>query len=132
MSIKRKFGLLAAKPIRTDKLWIVFAVLLLAAFSLLIQIRWSPAIQKVHVDGTFFGYGGARILDGDLLYRDFWDHKPPGIFYLNALAFLLMGTDAWSLWYLALFWTFAVAVSFYLFLRQFISNPRIPVSLLAG
>jgi hypothetical protein len=122
MSIKRKFVLHAAKPIWTNRLWIVFAILLLATLSLLIQIRWSPAIRKVHVDGTFFGYGGARILDGDLLYRDVWDHKPPGIFYLNALAFLLMGTDAWSLWYLSLFWTFAIAVSFYLFLRRLVHH----------
>jgi 4-amino-4-deoxy-L-arabinose transferase-like glycosyltransferase len=120
MSIKRMSSLHAANPIWINRLWIIFAILLLAAFSLFIQIRWSPAIQKVHVDGTFFGYGGARILDGDLPYVDFWDHKPPGIFYLNALAFWLMGTDAWSLWYLALFWTFAVALSFYLFLRRLI------------
>ena len=74
----------------------------------------------MHVDGTVFAYGGARILQRDLPYRDFWDHKPPGVFYLNALALWLWGVDAWSIWYLTVVWTIMVAGSFYWFLVRLV------------
>jgi len=97
-------------------------VFLLAGLAVLLQLPWSPPNHKIHVDGTVFAYGGARILQGDLPYRDFWDHKPPGIFYLNALAFGILGVDAWSLWYLSLVWTLAIAGFFYFFLLRLTSR----------
>jgi len=42
-------------------------------------------------DAALFAYGGKLILQGYLPYRDFWDNKPPAIFYTNALGFLLAG-----------------------------------------
>jgi hypothetical protein len=95
---------------------------ILGALVVLLQIRWSPPNHKIHVDGTVFAYGGQRLLAGDLPYLDFWDHKPPGVFYLNALAFAAFGgPDAWSVWYLTVVWSLAVAASLLWLLRQILS-----------
>src|SRR5262245_58655024 len=40
-------------------------------------------------DEGVFGYAGQRILEGGRLYLDVVDHKPPGVFYLYALALRL-------------------------------------------
>jgi 4-amino-4-deoxy-L-arabinose transferase-like glycosyltransferase len=120
MSNSENLDSLVAKKSKHDKLFLIIVIIVLAALSVLLQIKWSPANHKISVDGAVFAYGGARILDGDLPYRDFWDHKPPGVFYLNALAFWLWGGDAWGVWYLAVVWTFAIAMSFYWFLKALV------------
>ena len=33
---------------------------------------------------------------GGVVYRDVWEHKPPGIYYVYYLAFMLFGRDFWS------------------------------------
>ena len=40
-------------------------------------------------DAALFAYGGKLVLQGYVPYRDFWDNKPPAIFYTDALGFLL-------------------------------------------
>jgi 4-amino-4-deoxy-L-arabinose transferase-like glycosyltransferase len=45
-------------------------------------------------DEGVFGYAGQRILEGERLYRDVVDHKPPGVFYLYALALRLVPPSA--------------------------------------
>jgi len=42
-------------------------------------------------DQGTFAYGGSAILKGARPYLDFWDIKPPNIFYIYALAFKLFG-----------------------------------------
>ena len=41
------------------------------------------------IDDHYYGYVGWRISQGATMYRDVWDHKPPGIHWLNAAAFFL-------------------------------------------
>lgn len=36
------------------------------------------------------------LLRGGVAYRDAWEHKPPGIFYIYAAAFALLGRDIWA------------------------------------
>jgi hypothetical protein len=40
-------------------------------------------------DAQLFAYFGQRWLEGQIPYVDIWDHKPPAIFAMNALAFLI-------------------------------------------
>jgi hypothetical protein len=42
-------------------------------------------------DAALFAYGGQLILHGLVPYRDFWDNKPPAIFYTKAFGILLGG-----------------------------------------
>lgn len=53
-------------------------------------------------DSGVFLYVGWRILCGELPYRDVWDHKPPVIFYLNAVGLAIAGGSRWGVWLLEL------------------------------
>ena len=56
---------------------------LIAAVALLI-LRVPSLVQPMGPDQGLYSYVGARILHGDLAYRDAWDQKPPGIHYVYA------------------------------------------------
>lgn len=58
---------------------------------LLIFAPWSLAEQQVLLasDSGIFLYAGQQVAAGKRLYVDVWDHKPPLIFWWNALGFLL-------------------------------------------
>lgn len=49
-------------------------------------------------DSGVFLYVGWRILNGEIPYVDIWDHKPPVIFYINALGLLLTSNSRWGVW----------------------------------
>ncbi|RME57918.1 hypothetical protein D6779_07615 [Candidatus Parcubacteria bacterium] len=55
-------------------------------------------------DSGVFLYMGWRILQGEIPYRDVWDHKPPVVFYLNAIG-LKLGQGSWQgVWLLEVVW----------------------------
>jgi hypothetical protein len=47
-------------------------------------------------DQGVFAAVADTIIHGGVAYRDAWEHKPPGIFYVYAAAFLLLGRDIWA------------------------------------
>lgn len=72
---------------------------LLASLVLAILLPYSPAQRPVPSrDSGVFSYVGWRITQGELPYRDVWDHKAPVIFYLNALGLLLTPGSSWGIW----------------------------------
>lgn len=69
---------------------IVFVALFaLSFFYLLIGYQFS--LKEGFFDEGLTTYGAARILNGDILYRDFWSLYAPGEFYLLAGIFKLFG-----------------------------------------
>ena len=60
------------------------------------------------VDDQMFGYFGWRIAHGATVYEDVWDNKPPGIYWINALGFLIGGDSYGGVVFLC---TTAVCVS---------------------
>lgn len=63
----------------------------------------SPAnMPYTYRDSGMFLYGGWQMLQGALPYVDFWDHKPPMIFVVNAAGLLLGGGSRWGVWALEL------------------------------
>lgn len=89
--------------------------------ALVFTLPHSPAnMVYVYPDSGVFQYVGHRILEGQLIYRDVWDHKPPLIYYLNALGVMLGGDSRWGVWALSfLAVTAAVALSVRLLRRAF-------------
>jgi len=63
----------------------------------------NPFFDKPARDGGFFLYAGQQIVDGKLPYRDFWDSKGPGIFYINALGLFLGDGSRWGVWLVDMF-----------------------------
>jgi len=46
---------------------------------LLIALRLPSLVQPAGGDQGLYAYEGQRMLNGDVMYRDVWDQKPPGI-----------------------------------------------------
>lgn len=65
-------------------------VLMVCIFALPIVIisQFIAHYEDTVVDDDLFAYFGWCIREGAVLYRDLWDHKPPGVFWLNAAGFL--------------------------------------------
>lgn len=79
-----------------------FIYLVLLIISIYIFLPISPSIKYwLDTDGTGFLYIGQLILDGKAPYVHAWDHKPPGIHFIYALA-LLFGNGQWGIWFLGI------------------------------
>ena len=61
---------------------------------------------------------GRGLLDGARLYRDLWDNKPPGIFYLYAAVVKIFGTAMWSIGLLDILWMLAISVCIFRFTER--------------
>src|SRR5687768_18415163 len=60
-------------------------------------------------DSGVFLYVGWRLLNGDIPYRDVWDHKPPLIYFVDALGIALTPASPWGVWtrqFHSIFFTF--------------------------
>lgn len=76
-------GLGKAEP-RTGRYRVPDVLVVVIAVAAAGMLLWAPEFG----DQATFRLGVARMLDGAVLYRDFWDIKPPGIFawyFLGAL-----------------------------------------------
>lgn len=63
----------------------------LAALACLPVLSWPFAN-----DQSIFATIAREMTEGAVLYRDVWEHKPPGVFVSYALAFLLIHPDLWA------------------------------------
>jgi hypothetical protein len=66
---------------------------------------------------------GEGLLHGKLLYRDLWDNKPPGIFYLYALIVKVFGPVMWSVGVVDILWLLAISCCIFYFSRRYLGNP---------
>jgi dolichyl-phosphate-mannose-protein mannosyltransferase len=57
-------------------------------------------------DSGVFLYMGWRFLNGDIPYRDVWDHKPPLIYFVDALGLTLTPHSLWGVWFLQFIFIF--------------------------
>lgn len=69
-------------------------------------------------DAGVFLYIGSRILQGDLPYRDIWDHKPPIVFYINALGLALLNNSRWGVWWIEFFCVLAATYIGFKLIKQ--------------
>ena len=67
-------------------------MLAMSAVALLVVLPNHPAGRPPSEDAGVFFYGAQRILHGGLPYRDIWDHKPPGVYAIDAIGLALGGT----------------------------------------
>jgi len=84
--------------------------------SLLLSLAYCPPFDLIVDDKEFFKYTGMVILKGGVPYRDFFDHKPPLIYFINA-AGLLFGP--WGLWAISAVLALVITFLFYRLCRQY-------------
>jgi len=74
----------------------VVAVALLGVVSVAVLLPNHPAGRDPAEDAGVFFYAAQRLLDGGAPYRDIWDHKPPGVYFVDAVGIALAGrTGVW-------------------------------------
>jgi hypothetical protein len=96
--------LIRASFISRSSFWLGLGGMVLTALVLFPASTISMGRIPGHDSGIFL-YFGQQILRGQIPFRDLWDHKPPMIFYMDALGLLLGNGSMWGVWileYLAL------------------------------
>jgi len=121
----------ANKPITTAFIQRATDKLLVMCLVLMTLIPNSPLFASIPTrDPGVFLYVGWRILNGELPYRDVWDHKPPIIYYINALGLALTNNSRWGVWILEVAFLFlAATLGFHMIKKIFGFYPSI-ISLL--
>ncbi|HET9911954.1 MAG TPA: glycosyltransferase family 39 protein [Anaerolineales bacterium] len=59
-----------------------------------------------------------RFLNGDIPYRDVWDHKPPLIYFVDALGLTLTPDSLWGVWFLEVIFAFFTLFFIYKLLNR--------------
>jgi hypothetical protein len=85
---------------------------------ILVAFRLHAFGGPLETDECNYAYIGARLLDGDRLYVDVWDHQPPGVFVLFAGLTALAGNSETSIRVFALLWSLATLAFVYLVARR--------------
>ena len=75
---------------------------------------------------------GRGLLDGARLYRDLWDNKPPGIFYLYAAIVKIFGTAMWSIGLLDILWLLAISTCIFRFTERSLGTATAFLAVLAN
>lgn len=107
-------------------------LLFIVLLTLIVLLPISPLyISSIGRDSGVFLYMGWRILSGEIPYRDIWDHKPPIIFYLNALGLVIGQNSRWGVWFVEFLSLFgAIWLGFRLMKKLFGNEAAVLSSLL--
>lgn len=62
-------------------------------FLIVIALHLSVWVLPLTRDAAAYAYVGKRVAQGAIPYRDVWDHKPPGIYFVDAIIHRIVGDD---------------------------------------
>lgn len=95
----------------------------------LVVIRALPALSyPIARDQATYCVIGRGLLDGQQLYRDLWDNKPPGIFYIFALIVKIFGPVMWWVGVVDLLWLLGISCMIFFFARRYLGNPAAAIA----
>ena len=93
-------------------------VLLLAALVVTWVLRMNFWSQPFEMDEGAYGYMGWGMLNGLVPYKDMYDQKPPGIFVLNSLVFLLFEPTALNVKIFATIYSLGTVLAVFMVTRK--------------
>lgn len=84
----------------------------------------NPNIMKfAGQDSGVFLYTGTKIIKGEVPYIDVWDHKPPLIFFVDALSLLITPSSLYGIFIIQLIFQITSNILLYFLLRKYIPIP---------
>ena len=90
--------------------------------NIIIQVGVNPSYNNMSTDSGTFAYCGQVINNGGLMYRDCWDNKPPGVYYLNTAAIRLGGSTPYAIWLFQAIWLTTAIVLFFFTMKRIWGN----------
>lgn len=111
------------RPLLTEST-VIPELALLFIVSLLIFGAFFPLRTNYYPshDYAIFSYIGQQILQGRMPYTELWDHKPPVIFYINALGLKIAGGSLAGIWALEFIAFFLGLFILLMVLKKFFPN----------
>ena len=86
----------------------------------LVFLRALPNLRfPIGRDQATYCVIGQGLLHGQLLYRDLWDNKPPGIFYIYALIVKIFGPVMWCVGVVDILWLLVISCCIFYFARRY-------------
>jgi hypothetical protein len=76
----------------------ILIVFLASLLAVMVLSQANPGISVPARDYGIFSYIDQQITLGKLPYKNAWDHKPPAIFYIDALGHWLAHGFRWGIW----------------------------------
>ncbi len=105
---------------KARSVWLVIFVWCLLFVLLLVARFYTFRSPIVHDEGVFL-YGGMAWAAGEQPYRDFWDHKPPGITLFHSIPIRLFGYSLLGIRIHEVFWLAISATIFFYVCRAHLS-----------
>jgi hypothetical protein len=102
---------------------LIFAAALFASLLLFILLPGLPQLSHPLPDSTVFQYLGSRLLDGEIPYRDIWDHKGPIIYFIDALGYAVGFGSPVGIWVLEFASVTLASMLGFIALRRFFDTP---------
>lgn len=103
-------------PQQSNTLLISLALVAILGLTLLLRMNfWDQPLQ---MDEGVYSYIGWGMFDGLVPYKDVFDHKPPGIYMLYAVAFWLLGPTALSVKVFGTIYTLGTVLAVFLVGRK--------------
>jgi hypothetical protein len=106
-------------PVIKARLFFALELLLLFSIIFSVLLPYSPSAQSLPSrDSGVFLYAGWRVLNGAVPYLQVWDHKPPVIYYLDALGLWLTPDSTWGVWWVEVASLGLATISAYALLKR--------------
>lgn len=102
--------------------WPLYLLLFLALLAAFCKLRSHTFRAEIAHDEAVFIYGGQAWANGELPYRDFWDHKPPHIFLFHSLPLRFFPFSREALLIHELLWLALAATLFAAVCRLYLSR----------
>jgi 4-amino-4-deoxy-L-arabinose transferase-like glycosyltransferase len=103
-------------PQESDNLFTPLALVAILGLTFLLRMKfWNQPFQ---MDEGVYAYIGWGMLDGLVPYKDVFDHKPPGIYLLYSLVFLLTEPSTINVKVFASIYTLGTTLAVFLLARK--------------
>jgi hypothetical protein len=79
----------------------------------------NPSYKEMFIDSGIYAYIAQQINNGKILYKEVWDYKFPGIYYIYAFVFKIFPDSRWTLYFLDIFTNVTMLILIFLILRKF-------------
>ncbi len=85
----------------------------------IVSFPHNPTYNKMFIDSGIYAYIGQQINNGKILYKDVWDYKFPGIYYIYAFVFKIFPDSRWTLYFIDIFTNIFMLILLFFILKKF-------------